>query len=214
MFPKRNIVLPEDIADSHRVPARIGGGGAPFSSPWTPWLDPRQEPMYPPAPHGRKRPEPRAGGFDVPRRDADSKAPRTESNAEWPGWTGPLEVPTADLDRRVNINQMELHAQLPGVEFVPFPQMTKTIVAPSNNYVAQIVIPDTAQLVRLCSTVPAYVARFSFSLPLANGAGTDTYIDPIILPQRAWFYCYGMRDLYLGLVASGDAASAMFYMTQ
>lgn len=228
MFPKKDMYSMEDlaapglskmdatdvVARGHRVPVRIGGGGLPFSPVYAPWSDPRQDVLYPPLPHARKRPDPRSGGFDVSRRDYDSQASRTESDAGWPGVADPQEVQAPEFGRRINIEQMELHAQLPGVEFVPFPQLTKTLVAPNANYVAQVVIPDTAQLVRLVSTVPAYVGRFSFALPLANGAGTDTYIDPIVLPQCTWFYCYGMRSLYLGLVALGDAASAMFYMTQ
>lgn len=213
MFPKPSSM--EDIADAHNVPVRIGGGGMPFSTLGAPWLDPNQERMYPPGIHGRKRPDPRSGGFDVPRRDADNSAPRTESEAGWPD--GPDEappVPSPDLGRRLNIEQMELRAQLPGLSFAPWPQMTKTIVAPSPNYVAPINIPDTAQLIRLQFVAVAFVGRYKFVMPISNGETVDSYIDPIIIPNTAWFYCAGLKQLWVGLSATNDVVSAMFYMTQ
>lgn len=216
MFPTApKLPTMEDIADAHRVPVRIGGGGLPFSPVGSPWLDPRQEALYPPGVHGRKRPDPRSGGFDVSKSDADMTAPRTESSAGWPNSPDEaLDVPGPDFGRRLNTEQTELHAQLPFVEFVSFPQLTKTIVAPSINYVAPIHIPDTAQLVRFQSVASGFVGRYRFTLPLANGETVDSYIDPIVIPTSVWLYCYGMKTLYVGIPVSGDAISAMFYMTQ
>lgn len=197
------------MADSRRLPIQFGSGQSLSNIAW-PWMSPQMEKatgLLPPA--ARKRPVPRSGGHPPTIVDANPENPEVEVSLN----PFPLGVHAPELRRQMDIEQAELRMQLPGLSFAPWPALTKTFKSTTTNQVFTLNIPDTAQLLRFQFTSPAFVSRYPFAMPFVGDA-SDNFTDPVVIPNCEWFYCAGLRQLYMGLSAIGDAASAMFYITQ
>lgn len=194
----------------------------PAQAPNPPWLD-RQAP-------GEREPHDRArdplspftpaklvrdrgpGGARIANTDYTPDLAPVQDRPPYDTIDGELASP----GRQLAVEQAELRAQMPGLSWMPWPLMTRTVVATAANVTASIRIPAEAQLMTVYRSGPGltWIGRYQMVLPYAPGAATERYNDAIVIPERQVWYVAGIRDMWVGIEAAGAAVSLMFYVGQ
>lgn len=112
-------------------------------------------------------------------------------------------------------NETATRRQLAGVDFMPIPSWSYRAVAPGNNSVIDIVLPDALSLIAFSAldTVEYYVSfgggRVAMPAVASNPSGSLVTNDGFRPQNGRLFYCRNVRQVSVGIAANAAVVSIM-----